>query len=414
MNEKYIWIDLVNRNKNFHNTIINSEADDLESKIFFENLYNFKEELVQKLNEKDMTNTQKLDLFFHEMFKFTVFQGFEFTYFIEGFAVDENIFLFDSVFEACLYTSLCMFLHNSKRIQGKRLREIVYEHSQYNYKEKGYKIDNYANGLSEEEASFRKMRNRILSERSVYDSRKKWQTVSKDSEYEWSLYFNLENLNDDLRDTYKRIGNLYNDIKKALILPKDDDYINKLQQAYDKFVSKLKKIKYGNYLALQKEIMKYLYKDKKYYGINIYRYEKELMLYKITSETKTLLKYYDDEEEMNDFLHKTFILKDIHFPKVYDNFMLFTPSKALELAIIFYDFQDCFVRLSCLILDELVEKGYFGENWEDFFLNTINEKSESVYYNPELIDYTDTPELQKAFEDILLYHVHYIIHMFDN
>lgn len=407
MAEKRMWKNLANRNKNFHNTIINSEADDPESKNFFENLYNFKKVLVQKLNKEDLTNTKKLDLFFHQMFVFTVSQAEESAYFIEVFSVDEEIFLFDSVFEACSYSTLCMFLHNSKRIEGKRLREIVYEHSRHNYKEEGYKIYNYSNGLSEEEASFRKMRNRILSERSAYDTRSKWQSVSKDSEYEWAFYF--KDLNDELKDTYKRIGNLYNDVNKALQSTKDDGYNGRLQVSYNKFLSKLKKIKYKNYLDLQKEIIRYLSDNKEYYGINIYRFEKELMLYKITTETNTLLNLTqnnDDDivEDVTDFLQKTFILKDLPFPNLYNDLMVFLPHVIAEMVEIFYNFQDCFVRSSCLVLDELVEKGFFDDQWEDFFIKSINEKAESVFYVPDQINFNSTPELQlqTAFETILM------------
>ena len=52
--------------------------------------------------------------------------------------------------------------------------------------------------------------------------------------------------------------------------------------------------------------------------------------------------------------------------------------------------------MSDLILEGLIEKGYFGNDWEDFLNKTINEMANQVLYDPKEIDYTPNPESQAA------------------
>ena len=70
----------------------------------------------------------------------------------------------------------------------------------------------------------------------------------------------------------------------------------------------------------------------------------------------------------------------------------------------FLRFRQLLVTSSRLIIDELVEKNYFGENWSNLFLEIINELAEKVFYNISDIDFTlsHTPSTQKYFEEIIL------------
>lgn len=79
--------------------------------------------------------------------------------------------------------------------------------------------------------------------------------MSKDSEYEWTFFYELDNAEEATKDTFKRIKNLYKDITIALDTEMDDNYSDRVNKAYDKFLSKLKKIDYKNYLALQEKIV---------------------------------------------------------------------------------------------------------------------------------------------------------------
>ena len=65
---------------------------------------------------------------------------------------------------------------------------------------------------------------------------------------------------------------------------------------------------------------------------------------------------------------------------------------------------------SCLILDELIERETFGENWESLFIDTINKMAEDVLYNPQEIDFSVTEDSQKYFERILHAGVYVEVH----
>ena len=100
----------------------------------------------------------------------------------------------------------------------------------------------------------------------------------------WRLEHNITIEDFDIiRDTLKRIGNLYNDIQKILNIEKKDDYNEQLQNAYKKFESKLKKIKYENYLKLQEIFLSYICEKPEYLGTLLYRYEKRNRPYIIIS-----------------------------------------------------------------------------------------------------------------------------------
>jgi hypothetical protein len=182
--------------------------------------------------------------------------------------------------------------------------------------------------------------------------------------------------------------------------PKDDGD-QKLEVAFKKFLSKQKKIKYEKFLKLQKEILFHISKDKTYYGMNIFRFEKQLRLHIIASEVKCLLECKNEEEE-NRAIEKTIALNDIYFPKLYQDFSSYDDiTYTASCASRFNSLNNVVVSSSRLIIDALIEKEYFGEDWETLFLDTINEMTESVFYNPDEIDYTVTAESQEKFAKIL-------------
>lgn len=318
--------------------------------------------------------------------------------------------MYDKVYEACFFTALCIYISHSNRIKGKTYQVF--------YRDNFIKPEIWNQNKANDDEDFfhgvdalRQQKNRLLKERSVYIKRPQWSGMPKDSEHEWKLY-NLLNKKDTLSDTYKRLGNLYNDIIKALKSPNDKEYAERVKKAYEKFLSKLNKIQYENFLDLCKFIISHISVDKQYYGMNIYRLEKLLSPYKITYEVNRLLKCINEDEKQqacNEFN----ILHGIYFTKLYNTFtyLLSQASQGLlrqfsfdnlKLAIINFNFflYDV-VSTARLIIDELVEKKYFGEDWEDFFLNTINDMTERVFYNPNEIDYTVTSQSQEKYVELL-------------
>lgn len=168
-----------------------------------------------------------------------------------------------------------------------------------------------------------------------------------------------------------------------------------LEKSYKKIDSSLHKLKYSDYLVLQRLLLSYIGKNEKYYGINIYRLEKRLKPYIIVNEVKGLLKCRDDQGK-NDFLYKSVIMSDICFPKLYQELSNFPVSDVSFYTRCFLSLQNYVVHSIILVIDELVEKGGLKEDWELFLINTINEMTEKVFYNPNQIDYTVIPGSQSV------------------
>lgn len=320
----------------------------------------------------------------------------------------------DNIMEAALFTTLCTFLHTSNRIKGESLRDFVL----HNHPLRFYDIESpdfRTNFLDDEADKLRQFRHRLFSKREVYIKDSQWAAMPKDSKHEWSFYFALNgegenrDLSETVRDTFKRIKNLYSDIDKALVVMKESEYEKRLMGAYKKFMSKLEKIKYENYLELQKAISFQLSKDKSYYGINIYRLEKEMRPYITIHEVKRLSSCQSVDEE-NDILGRFICLKDIYFPKIYEFFARLPICDMEKCAKAFPQFLQNVTVSSCLILDELVETGIFGEQWENLFQTTINEMADSVFYDPNKLDYIVTTESQENFVDLISAPVNFLVY----
>ncbi len=412
------WYHLIERGKNFYWDFESFETSAIERKAFYIELCQFKNSVTPNLWRLRNSRSQMLTSLFSEIYGFVSRYYEQFTYFLMGSPLSGNMS------EACLFTTLCWFLNKTKRLKGKSLNKFIYDNSLYSFNDKNsieYCFpDQYSDFLNSKASTLRKRRHRHLSSRPVYDERSQWSAMPKDSEYEWNLYHILvddappdikykwiseHNLSpeefDIIQDTFKRIGNLYKDIEKALETEKGDDYKDKLLNAYKKFTSKLKKLKYENYLELQKMILSYISEEPKYLGINTYRFEKEFKLCIITNEINSLL-YCETDGEKDKILTRSVILKDICFPKLYKD--LFDISFDDELVFCvehFPDFMNITVSSCCLVIDELIEHGFMGDDWEIVFLNLLNEMTEHVFYNPKEIDFSITPKSQEKFMELL-------------
>lgn len=416
MDTKPRWYELVERAKNFHGDYELFQKQVIGNEVFFTELHMLHESIIVDLDKTYGKNSEQiLKTLFESIYDFVAKGN-------EAFAIfGENTRIHDNVFEACFFTTLCMFIHGSKRIKGVSLRRFLYEHSPYQYNIKGlydvkrskfYFDYEYPEKdslgfkfIGKEEAALRQMRYRLLSTRATYDKQPEWSALRMDSEYEWAFLYVLNNLDKGLLDIYKRIGNLYNDINTALHVfktsPKDKEHYYRLEDAFKKFSSKLKKINYARLLELQKKILLYICENKSHYGMNIYRFERQLRLHNITSEVKRLLESKEEAEE-NNIIKRSVILNDLHFPKLYQDFAALTdPRYTAFCSNMFYLFIDVVVGSSRLIIDELVENNFFGEDWEKIFLDIINEMTERVFYDPKKIDYTVAPGSQEKFTKVI-------------
>lgn len=416
MDEKHLWEELIERKKNFHGNFEVCEQQAAGNEDFCMALYDLKIDIIADLDKKsELNGEQILATVYHKIFNFVIRQHFESIIFIKDSPLHDN------VYKACLFTTLCMFLHDTKRIKGMSLQEFLYKHSPQMYSNKGSKyyfnirkikvphgydkIKSMGNNyIKNEETTLRQTRHRLLKSRPVYVKKPEWSAISKDSEHEWTLYYGLDIKDNDIQDTFKRIGNLYNGIYKEIHSPIDNCYQDRLAAAYKKFYSKLKKIKYENFLKMQKAIFEHICENNRYYGMNIYRFEKELRLFSITNDVNLLLNC-NSEVERDIFLENSVVMNGIYFPKVYKDFSTLSPlsliSNPARCSTIFLTFMDHIVGSGRLVIDELVEKGYWGEDWENLFLKMINEMVEDVFYDPNQIDYSVTPKSQELFIEVI-------------
>ena len=306
---------------------------------------------------------------------------------------------------SCIFTILCTFLHTSTRIKGKSFLEFIYEHDPVRH----YASESYSKTQLEFEAErLRKSRYRKLRQGSVYVPGYKWATVPADLEHELSFHFVKEQCDSDLVDTYKRFGNLYNDILKAIDDEESDDYAKNLLNAEKKFSAKLHKIDYSKYLRLQREIITHLKTDEKYIGINLYRLERTMMPWRMINDVNFLLSNQCDRKKETAFLQKTAYLKEIPFPKIYCA-LCSLPENAESISI-YADLFDEFIHylniIGCLILDTLIEENFLGNNWADIMRCTMNALAVDVLYDPEKLK-LDAPggNAQEKFEALLSYPV---------
>lgn len=302
------------------------------------------------------------------------------------------------VYKVYFFHLLSAYLHASKRVPGKTLLNFVQNHHPLRFNDPDSLNYRSAQVFSEEQL-LRKARNRLLSRGEVYCKTSRRSAITKDGEHEWSFYYALEGADETVRDTFKRFGNLYKDIDKAISLTEKDGNKEHLRDRYKKFLSKLQKLKYKNYIELIKVILSHINNDKEYYGLNLYRLERRLQPYKIINEVNGLLACESELENL--FLWKTVILSDISFPRLYQNFVSLPCNEAEVYAKEFSGFLQDIVVSSCLILDELVERETFGDGWENLFRTMINELAEDVLYNPSQLDFSIQEDSQAKFEKLL-------------
>jgi len=395
MNEKNEWYKLIERNKNFHGNHIIPEKEAEQNASFYIALNVLRKTILSALDtHTDLDRKLLLNTIFSYIYDFICISSNHFSIFGNPSPLYEN------AFEACYFTTLCMFLHHTTRIKGKTFEAFIKDNNPlYNVAEPNESL------LLSETITFRQSRYRLLSSRPIYIRRKEWDGMSADSEHEWSIKYDLNEADITILDTFKRIGNLYKGINAEINKPELN--MDNLRKSYKSFQSKIKKLYFQNYLELQSFLLAHVRKNEAYYGINLYRYEKENRLYIISSEIRKLLECKTEAAE-KELLTKFSILNGIYFPKVYEKLgSISNPHHLCMETTNFINFLNCIVTSSKLIIDELVEANYLGDDWNLLFLHTINQMAESVFYNPSELDFSfpDSPNVQEKFEKILTEHV---------
>jgi len=422
MEAKPAWLELAERTNNFHGEHKSFIKNAHEYESFFSELDWIRKTILVDLDKHYwLDREQTLKMVFKRVYNFVIMQNPKYEIFGSDWPYYDDT---DDIFEACMFTALCMFIHHSKKIKGIRDKNFLYKYSSYEYTKKGtpwYFDFDYPEKdsvgfetFTREAQSFRKMRERLFENRAVKIERIEWSATASSSEHEWSFYYVLSNLDEDLADTYKRIGNLYNGVSAALKFA-DDGYFEKLDKAYKSFTNKLKKIKYEKFLELQHEILAHICENETHYGINIYRFEKLLRFWNIGYEMTRLLDCKCAADEESRVLETSVRLNNVWFPSVYKKFASIESYDEMGVyALLFGRLMNQVVGASRLILDEFVEEGIFGTDgeWETLFLDTINQMTEKVFYNPREISSDlgfESPEAQEAFQRVLDAHVNHAI-----
>lgn len=306
-------------------------------------------------------------------------------------------------YQACYFMSLCMFLFETRRLKGKSLRRFIYDNSPQKYHIKGTtnyfdfkNIKREASGQMNlsDETKLRQYQNRLFSLRPVHHPNSEWSAMRKVSEHEWTLYYIMDNADKDIQRTFWLIRTLNGNLEKALKSAKDPD---KLKDAYNKYLSKLSKVKYDKLLRVYEYIINHINEDKSYYGINLYRFEKELRFYQMTDNIKRFLKC-KTQKEQNQVLLGTMALDNVCFPKVSRHlWTLPTLNERFSCAANFTNIMEDSINMSLLFYDQFIEDGLFGDDWESTFCETMNRLTTSVLYDPKSVDHLSAPNVQDAF-----------------
>ena len=410
------WYELAKRVENFRWNMITDKITEGD-KSFYLALCDLKNEYINEYI-LDWWNTRKMGMseilveIFLDIYNFIVERESLFGIFHEDFPLHED------VYDACLFTTLCVFLHTSTKIKGKSLKDFIRDTSPMEYNNSDSPNYRSPSLLTSDEEKFRRARHRHFSTReklrqvenaqpsgvSAYYKHSQWSAMEKDAEHEWTFYHALNAdavLSAEAKDTFKRLGNLYKDILPALLSPKGDGHTARVDAAYKKFSSKLSKIQYASYLELLREIFCHLESDKAYYGINLYRLEKELRPFATTHYVNRLLMCQNETKETM-LLNEAVALNNIWFPRLYEDFSSLSTYEEQALHIgTFLEFLNMVVGSACLVIDELVEKGCFGDDWESLFIQMTNEMAESIFYAQSEIDFTVSDGSQEKFRELL-------------
>lgn len=313
--------ELIKRAKNFRGI---PEPLAFQNELFYEELHG-----LTLMTEVDIYkvrgNTEYiLKLIFTRIFNLTT-----------AFNSNYNIFsksspIYEDIFNSCFFTVLCMFLHNSRRTHGLSLRKFLYLNSPKDYSTPNtpYYFDykyttresKYSKSILSEDVRLRKFRERLFKCNPFHHDDTEGSAIQNDSEHEWLLFFNLvpdgKQTDTIEQKALQQIRNLYTEVSPLLT---SLDAAENAPKAYSKFSSKLNKLKYTDFLQLNKFILEHIQTNKKYYGINLYRFERTLKLYNITTEVQLLLNCKNTDEEKR-ILNNSMIMSDIIFPKLYEYF----------------------------------------------------------------------------------------------
>ncbi|MCM1329147.1 MAG: hypothetical protein NC253_06860 [Ruminococcus sp.] len=380
-------------------------------------LYDIEENLFKKIEKGEFSTTKDLLIeTFSNVYdldlrtKKSDMNNDPYDFFDKKYSDSDNSF-YKIAFEACLFFALCYFIHNTKRLKHKSLTKFIHDNPPYeNYNE--YNTENSNSDiLTSDAATLRQHRHRLMSKRGFRNKNPQWNTISNDAEHEWKLYFKMKNPNEKeepIFNIYKRLHNLYNKVYGIINSDRVDITRAEIETAYKKFEAKLNKIKYSNYLKTCKFTLDYIFEEEQHYGINVYRLEKEFRIYENIYAVNELLNCKSQEDE-KEIIDKSFLLRNVWFPKVREKFITLDEYDISIFSNLFSNLLAPIAISSSFIFDKLVEKNKLGENWEKEIHDILFDMSRRVFYVPSDLDFSDTPNSQEKFVKYLASDVQYLL-----
>lgn len=325
-----------------------------------------------------------------------------------------NIPFYRIVRDACLFNTLHNYLYCSKDGKSLSLKEFVRKHSSRNYPDDIYKYELAYDDESKcdlYEEFFKEVnklgvwKHRVSKMSKGLHKRSDNSAIPECIEHEMTLYYNLSHPadpSDPIVIAYDKVSKIFNTFRINHALPKDNEYERKMEEANRSVLSRIKKnADYENYLELGKYILCKLKENPKYYGFALYRFEMQHRLYAITNEVNSIVDV-DHDMERTIALVRSYSMEDIHFPNVRAYFGEIEDNEIFDFCISQFKSLMTIARISTmLVINGFIQNGYLGDDWYDFFLDTLNEMAEDVLYSPKDIDYSCSHEAKELFKKIL-------------
>jgi hypothetical protein len=318
--------------------------------------------------------------------------------------LDEQMEL--DISNVCLVMSLSDFIEKTKRKRSLTQKDFIEKQIKYSTGTPKSKQ------LKDETDKFKKLRQRITKNKTNISKRDNWHSIPASAEHPLSItYPILFGQEDNFR--YRAVGRLntlYDKILNAYRSPKDENYQVNLNAACKKALSAIRKLEYESFIKQGEYFLNKVFENKKFYGLSLCGFEKDYGLYRTANEVKHLSQA-EDMEEMLNILGASKILNDIYFPHLYVAFSFIDNESDMIRAVgLFSNLLEIIATSSKLILDGLIEEGYFGNDdfWYGLFLDAINELAEDVFYSQSDIEEmkeATTPASQKCFEAVLSFPV---------
>lgn len=328
------------------------------------------------------------------------------------FAMFSNKELFGILVESFSYWIICLYVHTLKSGQERAitLPDFVYNNSISGYKDNDGMYycppDKHSDILFSEEQMFRQYRNRQFNERNVQFRNKQWSGMTNDSIHEWRLYYKLvydSKNKKTLSHTFNKVRKLGRIIGKMnnYTFTIDEDEDNKiLSDLQSDFNSALRKISYVNFLELYKFIINHLKSEEKYYGINMFRLEKMFNPSNIIVEV-SVMQNCKNQSQVSKVLERYFHFNDIsEFRLLYCFLGSIDLKDAITIKHRFLNFIHAYSQFFLIVLDDYVKNDIFGEDWEIFFLNEINNIASNYYVIDDSL-FEAQSDSQKNFQDLL-------------